>query len=101
MHEDCRRRKDITECTGIPDAHVQKMMTTRKGTLLAEDMLARLGRPVGRRVIEAMPTSEMGPEEFARRLLNGRVKLKISQERLNEIVKEHLHKTPKPQNKPE
>jgi len=82
-------RKGITKFTGIPDAHVQKMMTTAAGKAQVAALIEKSGRPVDREKIDCIQTGEMGPEKFAEGLISGRVRLRVSQQQLDVIVKDH------------
>jgi hypothetical protein len=87
-------RKDIIAYTGIPDAHVRKMMTTEHGKAQAAAVLEIAGKPVDIKKISRIQTGEMGPENFAKCLIKGRVRLTASPERLAELVGEYARKRP-------
>jgi len=86
-------RKDITTYTGIPDAHVQKMMTTQAGKAQVARVIEKSGRRADLEKISRIQTGEMGPEMFANGLISGRVRLRVSQEQLDKIVKDRVQNT--------
>jgi hypothetical protein len=86
-------RSYVVVYTGIPTEQMRKIMTTECGKALVAGVLERAGKKIDPEKIKSIQTGEMGPETFAESLRRGRVRLKVTQAQLDEIVKDHAQWT--------